>query len=71
MTKPGTTKARVARRVRSPFSWLANPRNIVFFVLIAVLGLGGGRRWLQAIKARRAIALMDDPDVSPEQVEAL
>lgn len=57
------------RPERSPFERLSAPRNLVFVVLFAVVGVGGGRRMLQAWRARRAIARLDDPGVSPTEVE--
>ena len=48
--------------------WAIDPRNGVLLTLAAVLILGGGRRWLQSRRARRAVGLLDDPNVSPADV---
>jgi hypothetical protein len=38
-------------------------------LLALVVGLGGGRRLLQALRARRSVARLADPDVTPVDVE--
>jgi hypothetical protein len=50
---------------------LGDPRNGVLFLLAAVLLLGGGRRWLQGLRARRAVERLGADDVAPEDVEAM
>ncbi|MBX6315844.1 MAG: hypothetical protein IRY99_23465 [Isosphaeraceae bacterium] len=46
------------------------PGDIVFLVVAAALILGGGRKWLQSLRARRAIARLREPEVSAEEIEA-
>lgn len=48
--------------------WLGEPRAWVLLVLLGVVGLGGGRRWLHALLARRLVARLADPDVSAEEI---
>jgi hypothetical protein len=49
--------------------WVGDPRNAVLFVLAAVVLLGGGRRLLQARRARRAVTQLEREDVTPEEIE--
>jgi hypothetical protein len=64
-------RARPRGAQRGWVGWLIDPRNAVVLALAAVLLLGGGRRWLQARRARRAVDRLDDPSVTPETVEAV
>jgi hypothetical protein len=50
--------------------WLGEPRNAVLVVLGLALLVGGGRRLLQGWRARRAVGRLNEPDVTPEDVEA-
>ena len=50
------------------FAWLADPRSAVLIGLAAVLGLGGGRKVLQGWRARRAVARLVEPGVTPEAI---
>jgi hypothetical protein len=49
---------------------LGDPRNAVLVLLAAAAMVGGGRRWLQVRRARRAVERLERLDVSPEEVEA-
>ncbi|WP_435009763.1 hypothetical protein P12x_001008 [Tundrisphaera lichenicola] len=51
-------------------AWLADPRSAVLFFLASALIFGGGRKLLQGARTRRAIAALDGPDPSPEEVES-
>ncbi len=51
-------------------NWLSEPRTTVLIVLGAVVLLGGGRRVWQSWKARRAVARLSEPDVTPEEIES-
>ena len=51
-------------------SWLTEPRTAVLLVLGGVLLVGGGRKLLQAWRARRGVARLGEPDVSPGEIEA-
>jgi hypothetical protein len=55
----------------SPFGWLGEPRAAVLLVLVGVIAIGGGRRLLQAWRARRAVARLTEPDVTPGEIRAL
>ena len=50
---------------------LRDPRSAVLVLMTAVLLIGGGRRLLRARAARQAVALLDDPSVSPEAIRAV
>src|SRR5579875_1088577 len=50
--------------------WLGEPRGAVLLVLGLALALGGGRRLLQSWRARGAIGRLNDPGMTPEDVEA-
>lgn len=59
---------RAERRAFSWSDWISDPRNSVFTVLILALLIGGGRKLLQARRARRLVARLAGPGVEPEQV---
>jgi len=48
--------------------WRIEPRNAVVLALASVLLLGGGRRWLQSRRSRRAVELLAEPNVSTEAI---
>jgi hypothetical protein len=52
-------------------TWLGDPKAAVWIVLAAVVLIGGGRRVLWAWRARKAVARLAEPDVVPEQIEAV
>lgn len=60
-----------ARRVSpAPRSTWSDPRNVVPLAFITVLIVAGGRRLLEHWQARRAIRLLEEPDVTPEAIRA-
>ncbi len=50
-------------------SWLFEPKTAIWVALGAALVLGGGRKLLATWRARRAIARLAFPDVTPEEIE--
>jgi hypothetical protein len=50
---------------------LSDPRSAVLIALGAVVLIGGTRRWLQGVRARRAVAQLADLDVPPAAIEAV
>ncbi len=58
-----TTGAESAR------SWLFEPKTAIWIALGAALVLGGGRKLLASWRARRAIARLAFPNVTPEEIE--
>jgi len=50
--------------------WLTEPRTAVLAVLGVVVLVGGGRRLVQGFRARRAIARLSEPEVTPDDVAA-
>jgi len=52
-------------------NWLSEPKAAIWIALAAALLIGGGRKLLLAWRARRAVALLREPDVTPEQIEAV
>lgn len=68
--RPGARRREEAE-AKTRLERIASPRNFVFLILISVLGIGGGRRWLQAIRARRAISRLHESDVTADEVEAV
>ncbi len=49
-------------------AWLADPRTAVLAFLASALIFGGGRKALQGLRTRRAIAALDGPDPAPSEV---
>lgn len=67
--------AQAAPRVRRPTlrerswtGWLTDPRNAVLLALGGALLVGGGRRLIQARKARAAVDRLGQPGVTPAEV---
>ncbi len=52
-------------------NWLSEPRTTVLVVLGGVVLLGGGRRLLQAWKARQSVARLSEPDVTPQEIDSV
>jgi hypothetical protein len=52
-------------------NWLREPKSAVWIVLAAIALIGGGRRLLWSWRARKAVARLSDPDVTPEELEAV
>ena len=51
--------------------WLREPKSAVWMALVAIVLVGGGRRLLWAWRARKAVARLAEPRVTPEEVEAV
>jgi len=52
-------------------NWLSEPKAAIWIALAAALLFGGGRKLLVAWRARRAVALLGEPNVTPEEIEAV
>jgi len=50
-------------------SWLFEPKTAIWIALGAALVVGGGRKLLASWRARRAIAQLAFPNVTPEEIE--
>ncbi len=75
VTWTGWLVGQIARRSRSVSpregSWVdfvSDPKNTVLTVLILALVIGGGRRWLQARRARKLVDRLQESDLRPEEV---
>ena len=58
------------RTARGWTAYLGDPRTAVLFFLSSALVIGGGRKGLQAIRARRAVAAISGTNPDPGDVEA-
>jgi len=52
-------------------SWLSEPKAAVWIALAVALLIGGGRKLLLAWRARKAIARLEEPNVTAEEIEAV
>jgi hypothetical protein len=52
-------------------NWLGEPKAAVWIALAAALLIGGGRKLLLAWRARKAIARLEGPTVTAEEIEAV
>ncbi len=50
--------------------WLREPKSAVWIILASVLVIGGWRKLRSAWRARKAVGRLEDPRVTPEEVEA-
>ncbi|MHB1560419.1 MAG: hypothetical protein ACYC61_23450 [Isosphaeraceae bacterium] len=67
---PGRGSPTAEREQRTRRHWLREPRSAVWLVLALILGIGGGRRLRWSLRARRAVARLADPAVTPDEIEA-
>lgn len=63
---PGRGTASPPRR-----RWLNEPKAVIWLALAVAVLLGGGRRLIAWWQARRAVARLDAPDVTPAEIEAV
>ena len=52
-------------------NWIREPKSAVWMALAAIVVIGGGRRLLWAWRARKAVARLADPGVSPDEIAAV
>jgi hypothetical protein len=48
--------------------WIADPRSAVLLTLVAAAVIGGGRKILRAMEARRSVARLAEPNVTAEEI---
>jgi hypothetical protein len=63
---PGRGTETPARR-----RWLSEPKAVIWLALAGAVLVGGGRRLIAWWQARRAVARLDDPDVTAAEIEAV
>jgi len=68
--EPSRTRSRRNALAESR-NWLSEPRTTVLLVLGGVVLLGGGRKLMQAWKARKAVARLSEPDITPQEIESI
>src|SRR5579864_5339890 len=64
-------RSRALRQEGAWGGWLSDPKNAVLVALASVLLFGGGRKLIQARRARAAIDRLHDPSITPIEVEAV
>lgn len=64
----GPSQGRQPKASQEGRNWLSEPRTAVLVILGAVVFIGGGRRLLQALRARKAVARLAEKDVSPSEI---
>jgi hypothetical protein len=75
-TQPGATvqvprrRELISRGESSDRHWLREPKTAVWIILAAALIIGGWRKLRLSWRARKAVARLEDPKVSPQEVEA-
>jgi hypothetical protein len=52
-------------------SWFREPKAAVWVLFVLAVIVGGGRKLLLGWKARKAVVLLENPDVAPEEIEAV
>jgi hypothetical protein len=70
-SSPGQGRGRQPQTSEEGRNWLSEPRTAVLVILGAVVLIGGGRRLLQAFRARKAVARLAEKDVSPAEIMAV
>ena len=73
-TVPGEPAGRPVRRgtgERGTRSWFSEPKSAVWLALVAAVAVGGGRRLLRAWRASRAVARLEEPNVTAAEIEAV
>lgn len=51
--------------------WLREPKSAVWIAMAAIVLIGGGRRLLWSWRARKAVARLSEPDVTPDEIVAV
>src|SRR5271156_5522147 len=51
--------------------WLSEPKAVIWLALAVVVLVGGGRRLIAWWRARKAIARLEDPNVTTAEIEAV
>jgi len=51
--------------------WFSEPKSAIWIALAAVVLIGGGRKLVSWWQARKAVARLGEPDVVPEEIEAV
>jgi hypothetical protein len=72
--REGTPARRPGRRSQARDSgprWLSEPKVAIWVALALAIAIGGGRKLLLAWRARKAVALLGEPGVTPEQIRAV
>ncbi len=72
--EPGSAKGRFRSRrdaLTESRNWLTEPRTTVLIVLGGVVLAGGARKLLLAWKARKAVARLSAPNVTPQEIESV
>ena len=68
---PGAARPEILSRGASPGrQWLREPKTAVWIILASVLIFGGWHKLRLAWRARKAVARLEDPRVTPEEIEA-
>lgn len=67
---PPSRRQRIRMAARR-WGWLGDPRSAVLIVLASALLFGGGRKWLLALRARRALDRVDESNVTPAEIAEL
>ena len=65
---PGTRRRFVAGTAGRRARWWSEPRSAVLLILALVIGLGGGSRWLRALRSRRLANRLAESDVTEAEV---
>ena len=60
----------LSRGGSNPRNWLREPKTAVWVILLAAIALGGWRKLRIGWRARKAVARLEDPRVTPEEVKA-
>src|SRR5436305_13061904 len=68
---PSQGQGRQPKASQEGRNWLSEPRTAVLVILGAVVSIGGGRRLLQALRARKAVARLAEKDVGPAEIRAV
>ena len=60
----------ISRGESSNRHWLREPKTAVWIILAAALVFGGWHKLRLSLRARKAVARLEDPNVAPQEVEA-
>lgn len=69
--QPSQPSGRRTADPESRRSWFFEPKMAIWVALLAALAVGGGRKLLAIWRARRVIARLAFPNVTPEEIEAV
>ncbi len=66
--RPGLSSRQVQNAPRSAWDWVRDPRSAVLFVLVSAAVIGGGRKLIKTLEARKIADRLAEDDVTVDEI---